>query len=56
MQIRTLAMWGLTLGAIVATFALSFRAAHAAQLVPVVVSGGKQGFEVTAQGSSDRRH
>ena len=47
--IRTLAMWGLTLGAIVATFALSFRAAHAEQLVPVLVTGGAHRFEVTAR-------
>lgn len=54
--IRTLAMWGLTLAAIVATFALSFRAAHVEQLVPVLVTGGKQRFEVTAEVSSDRRN
>ena len=53
--IRTLAMWGLTLGATVATFALSFRAAHVEQLVPVLVTGGDQRFEVTAKASSDRR-
>ncbi|MDH3296382.1 MAG: hypothetical protein OER95_18835 [Acidimicrobiia bacterium] len=47
--IRTLAMWGLTLGAVVATFALSFRAAHAEQLVPVLIAGNKQRFEVTAK-------
>jgi hypothetical protein len=52
--IRTLAMWGLTLGAIVATFALSFRAARVEQLEPVVVSGGNRRFEVTARASSDR--
>ena len=50
--IRTLAMWGLTLGAIVATFALSFRAAHAEQLVPVLVTGAAHRFEVTAQGAA----
>lgn len=53
--VRTLAMWGLTLGAIVATFALSFRAAHVEQLEPVVVSGGKQRFEVTARAGTPPR-
>jgi hypothetical protein len=47
--IRTLATWGLTLGPIVATFAISFRAAHAEQLVPVLVIDSKQRFEVTAR-------
>jgi len=52
--VRTLASWGLTLGAVVATFALSFRAAHAEDLVPVVVTDGAARFVITAAGGGRR--
>ena len=45
--IKTLALWGLTLGAIVTTFALAFQAASREQLVPVTGTGADHRFMVT---------
>lgn len=45
--VKTLALWGLTFAAVVATFALAFRTATHEQLVPVAVAGGDQRFMVT---------
>lgn len=45
--VKTLALWGLTFGAVVVTFALAFRAASDEQLVPVRVSHAQHRFMVT---------
>ncbi len=47
--IRTLAIWGLTFGAIAATFVLAFRTANAEALVPVSVTDSSHRFVLTCR-------